>query len=193
MGIIILNVSRYLNDKAILRKFANIEQLTKEQNAAVGAVQLGTYVATGLIAAGAIAGQDGGILSFIIFFILGQISLLLFSLIYDFFTPYSVHAELEKQNVAAGVAFSGTLIALGIIVMNGVTGDFVNWIESITHFLIVITTAFVFLPIVRILMDKLVIAGDDLSREITEDKNIGAGFLEACVAISFAVILNVLL
>jgi uncharacterized membrane protein YjfL (UPF0719 family) len=193
LGLIFLNISRYINDKVILRKFCNVEQLTKEHNVAVGAVQFGTYVATGLIAAGAVTGTGGGVETAIVFFVLGQISLLIFSMIYDVFTPYSIHEELGKKNVAAGAALGGTLIALGIIVLNGVSGNFVSWEENLINLAIVNVMAFVFLPVVRFIMDKLVIPGGDLSSEIIEDKNLGAGLLEATVAISFAIVLKVLL
>lgn len=189
LGLIFLNISRYVNDKIILRKFCNVEQLTKEQNIAVGAVQFGTYVATGLIAAGALTGTGGGVITATAFFVLGQISLLIFSLVYDLFTPYCIHDELGKKNIAAGAALSGTLIALGIIVLNGVSGDFISWEVNLTNLAITNVTAFIFLPIVRVIMDKMVIPGDDLSREIIEDKNLGAGLLEATVAISFAIVL----
>ncbi len=189
LGLVFLNVSRVFNDKIILRKFCNIEQLTKEKNVAVGAVQCGTYIATGLIAAGALTGTGGGVLTAIVFFVLGQVSLLIFSLIYDRFTPYCIHDELGKKNIAVGAALGGTLIALGIIVLNGVSGDFVSWENNLAHVAVTNLMAFIFLPIVRIVMDKLVIPGDDLSREIIEDKNIGAGILEAVVAISFAIVL----
>mgnify|MGYP001803282262 CR=1 FL=1 len=193
VGLIFLNLSRIINDKIILRKFSNVKQLTEEHNVAVGAVQFGTYVATGLIAAGAVTGTGGGLETAVAFFVLGQISLLIFSFIYDFFTPYSIHDELKKKNIAAGVALGGTLIALGIIVLNGVSGDFISWQENLTNLAIVNLMAFIFLPIIRFVMDKLVIPGGDLSNEIIEDKNIGAGLLEANVAISFAIVLNMLL
>ncbi len=190
LGLIFLNLSRYFNDKIILRKFCNVEQLTKEQNTAVGAVQFGTYVATGLIAAGAVTGTGGGVITAITFFVLGQLSLLVFSFIYDKFTPYCIHDELGKKNVAAGVALGGTLIALGIIVFNGVSGDFIDWEENLTNLAVTNIIAFIFLPVVRVVMDKMVIPGDDLSREIIEDKNLGAGLLEATIAISFAIVLT---
>jgi hypothetical protein len=38
-------------------------------------------------------------------------------------------------------------------------------------------------------MNKVIHPGDNLNREITEDKNIGAGLLEAVVAISFSLVL----
>ena len=193
LGIVLLNLSRYINDKLILRKFCNIEQLTKEHNTAVGAVQFGTYIATGLIAAGAVMGTGGGVITAIVFFALGQISLLLFSLVYDLFTPYSIHEELGQKNNAAGAALGGSLIALGIIILNGVSGNFISWEENLINFAIMNIMAFIFLPAIRFVMDKLVIPGDDLSREITQDRNLGAGLLEATIAISFAIVLNVLL
>lgn len=193
LGILFLNLSRYVNDKIILRKFCNIEQLTEEHNVAVGAVQFGTYVATGLVAAGAITGTGGGILTAIVFFVLGQLSLLLFSLVYDWITPYPIHAELEKKNIAAGVALGGTLIALGIIILNGVSSDFISWQENLLDFAVLNVMAFIFLPIIRFVMDKFVIPGSGLSHEIIEDQNIGAGLLEASIAISFAVVLKALL
>lgn len=193
LGLIFLNISRFFNDKVILRKFCNIEQLTKEHNVAVGSVQFATYLATGLIVSGSITGSGGGVHTAIIFFILGQFSLLIFSYLYDLITPYSIHEELGKKNIAAGVALGGTLIALGIIILNGVSDNFISWKENLTNLVIVNCIAFIFLPIIRFLMDRLVVPGDKLSREIIEDRNLGAGFLEATIAISFAIVLKILL
>lgn len=193
LGLVFLNISRFINDKIILKTFCNVDQLIKEHNVAVGAVQFGTYVATGLIAAGAVTGTGGGVVTALVFFVLGQVSLLVFTLVYDFFTPYSIHEELGKKNIATGVALGGTLIALGIIVLNGVSGDFVSWGESMVNLAIVNIMAFVFLLVVRFVMDKLVVPGDHLSREIMEDQNLGAGVLEATIAISFAIVLKVVL
>ena len=95
----------------------------------------------------------------------------------------------EGHHIAAGVAFGGTLIALGIVILNGVSGDFVSWRVDLTLFAIVNVMAFVFLPAIRFVMGKLVIPGHDLSKEIRDDQNLGAGMLEATVAISFAAIL----
>jgi uncharacterized membrane protein YjfL (UPF0719 family) len=188
LGLVLLNLSRWFNDKIILRKFCDTEQLIKEKNVSVGAVQFGAYLATGIIAAGAVSGQGGNALTSVAFFILGQISLFIFSLIYEKFSTYNIHDELLNKNTASGVAFAGNLIALSIIVMNAASGDFANWQKDIMLFAIANVIAFIFLPVIRLVMDRLVVPGDSLGREIKEDKNIGAGFLEATIAISFAVI-----
>lgn len=192
LGLLFLNISRAVNDRVILRKFCNVKELIDNRNVAVGAVQFGTYLATGLIAAGAVTGSGGGVLTAVVFFMLGQLSLLVFSQIYDWLTPYCLQEELERQNLACGVALSGSLIALGIIVTNGVSGDFVSWQDNLLRFAQVNGLAFLFLPLVRFVMDWLVVPNDRLSREIIQDKNVGAGLLEAVVVISFAVLLKIL-
>jgi uncharacterized membrane protein YjfL (UPF0719 family) len=190
LGLVMLNLSRWFNDKVILRKFCDTEQLIKEKNVSVGAVHFGAYLATGIIAAGAVSGQGGNAVTFVVFFVLGQISLFISSLIYEKFSKYNIHEELLNKNTASGIAFGGNLIALSIIIMNGASGDFTSWQKDIMLFLIANLIGFVFLPIIRIVMDRLVVPGDSLGREIKEDKNIGAGLLEATIAISFAVILT---
>jgi len=189
LGLLFLNASRYCNDSIILRTFHCDRQLCEDHNVAVGAVQFGMYVATGLIAAGSVHGTGGGVVTACVFFLIGQLSLFIFSLIYDFFTPYSIHEELKKKNVAAGAALGGTMIALGIIVFNGVASNFISWETNLVDLLVTNLLAFVFLPLVRVVMDKVVIPAADLSTEITEDRNLGAGLLEATVAISFAIVL----
>jgi uncharacterized membrane protein YjfL (UPF0719 family) len=189
LGLLFLNASRYINDGIILRSFRCDRQLCEERNIAVGAVQFGMYLATGLIAAGSVHGTGGGVLTACVFFLIGQLSLFIFSLIYDFFTPYSIQEELKKKNIAAGAALGGTMIALGIIVCNGVASNFTDWESNLIDLMMTNILAFVFLPLVRIVMDKVVIPAADLSTEITEDRNLGAGLLEATVAISFAIVL----
>ena len=192
LGMVLLNVSRFINDRVILREFCNIQQIIEQRNTAVATVQFGTYIATGLVAGGAVMGTGGSVLTAIAFFALGQLSLLIFSQIYDWLSPYCIHEELAKQNLACGIAMAGSLIALGIIVTNGVSGSFVSWQDNIRRFAEVNLLAFVFLPIVRYLFDRLIVPGDKLSREIIDDQNIGAGLLEAVVVISFACILKLL-
>jgi len=189
LGLGLLNMARWINDHTILRHFNNTEQLVKERNLSIGAVQCGAYLATGIIAAGAVSGTGGGAISAIVFFVLGQASLGIFSFIYEKFSLYNVQEELRQKNTACGVAYAGNLIALSIIIMNASSGDFVNWRVDLGEFAFASIGAFVFLPLIRRVMDRLVVPNSSLGKEIQEDRNIGAGFLEATIAISFAVIL----
>lgn len=191
-GIAVLNLSRWLNDKLVLRAYCSIERLTQDHDLGAAAVQFAAYAATGMIAAGAVSGE-GSLLSFLVFFLLGQTALIAFSWIYDLFTPFDVQTELAQQNLAASIAFAGTLMALGIIMSSSVSGDFSNWYQDIIAFAISVVVACGFLPILLIVADRLVIPGKSLRNEIQHDKNLGAGVLEATIAIAYAVVLVTIL
>lgn len=193
LGIVLLNISRLVNDRLILSTFDNNKEIITDQNAGTGAVQFGSYVASALIIAGSIHGQGGGIETALAFFVLGQLALVIFTRIYNLVIPFNIHDEIEKDNVAAGVAFGGTLIALGIMLMNAASGDFVSWEYNLLVFAEKCLIAFILLPIFRLVLDKLFISHADLNHEISHDKNLGAGFLEMSNSIGFAVLLFVLI
>ena len=134
LGIVLLNASNWFNDKIILRKFCNSKELSADQNIGLGCVEFGCYVASGLVIAGAISGEGGGIVTALAFFAMAQIVLLFFALLYDWVVKYDLHAELEADNIAAGVAFGGTVMALGVILLNGIAGDFTSWTYDIASF-----------------------------------------------------------
>jgi len=189
LGIVLLYVAHLVNDKLILYKFKNINELVDDKNVGTGAVQAGSYVASGLIIAGAIHGEGGGIVTATVFFGLGQVALIIFAKIYDVITSYNVHDEIEQDNYAAGIAFSGTLVALGIILSKAASGDFISWEHNIFYFSVSALIAFILLPMFRVVIDKLVITNADLNKEIADDKNIGAGFLEFGATVGFAAVL----
>ena len=190
LGVFLLLISRLINDKLILSQFNNREELIRDKNDGTGAVLFGSYIASGLVVAGAIHGQGGGIDTAIAFFALSQIALVIFTRIYDFITPYRIHDEIENDNRAVGVAFGGTLIALGVLLMNGASGAFISWEVNLEKFAFYSIGAFVILPVFRIFMDKILIPQYDLSKALSSDKNLGAGILEAIMVICFSIVLS---
>ncbi|MEO1447979.1 MAG: DUF350 domain-containing protein [Bacteroidota bacterium] len=185
-GILLLNLARIINSRLILYKFNVDKEIIKDQNPGTGVVEAGAYIASGLIIAGAIHGEGGGPLTALVFYIIGQICLILFSLLYARMSPYDVHAEIEKDNTAAGLGFAGALISIGIIVMKGVSGDFTGWAEDLMALGIDIAIIFVYLIVVRLVFDRFVLRNSSLHEEISEDQNMGAGLLEMMVAICFS-------
>ncbi len=193
LGLVFLNLSRWSLDKLIFRRFCNITAIVEGRNIGMAAVRFGVYVATGLVAAASINGQGGGVHTALAFFVLGQAVLLLFAWLYDLTTPYDLQKEIEQGNTAAGVGFGGTLVALGLIVAKGTYGDFVGWISNLEVFAYTAVVGMVVLQVVRVFMDRLVLTGHPLNKEISEDRNLAAGFLEMCVAVCFAIVLVSLL
>jgi uncharacterized membrane protein YjfL (UPF0719 family) len=189
LGILLLNVSRFINDKLILRKFSNVDEIVRDRNAGTGAVEFGSYLASGLVVAGSIHGTGGGLETALVFFLLSQLALILFVFIYDLITPYDIHHEIEEDNISAGVAFGGTLTAVGIIMLKGSAGNFISWTYNISNFGVSVISSFIFLPLIRIFLDKIILPKTDLNKAIKENRNIAMGLLEMTIAISFAVIL----
>ena len=188
-GVFLLNISRFINDRLILYKFSNVKEIIEDRNVGTGAVQFGSYIASGLIVAGAIHGEGGGILTALAFFALGQMGLIAFTWVYNIITPFDIHEEIENDNVAAGVALGGTLVAVGIILMKGASGDFISWTYNLSIFGMDVMLVFILLPAVRIFFDKIIIPNTALNHEIQFDRNLGAGLLEMIMAISFSIIL----
>ena len=189
IGIILLNLSRIMNDRLILHQFSNVKEIIEDRNAGTGAVQFGSYMASGLIVAGAIHGEGGGIHTLLAFFFLGQAALIAFTKIYNWITPFDIHDEIERDNVAAGVAFGGTLLAVGIILMKGASGNFIDWGHNLSIFAMDVALVFILLPMMRYFFDRVILPQSSLDHEIQHDQNLGAGILEMIGAISFSVIL----
>jgi len=192
-GIVLLNLTRIINDKLILYKFSPNKEIIHDQNPGTGAVEAGMFIASGLIIAGAIHGEGGGPLTAFIFFLLGQISLIIFALLYARLTPYDVHDEIEKDNIAAGLGFAGGMIAIGIIVMKAISGDFTSWSYDLAKLGIDVALVFVYLIGIKLIFDRFVLRNSNLVTEIVTDRNLGAGLLEMFVSICFSAVLAYML
>ncbi len=189
LGIILLNISNFINDKLILSKFDNTKEIIEDQNSGTGIIEGANHIANGLILYGALSGEGGGLDTALIFWALGQLALILVTYIYDFITPYKLHEEIEKDNVAVGTAFAGVLIALGNIIKVGLEGDFISWYENLSTFAYFLLFGIILLPLLRWLTDVILLPGRKLTDELVnqEKPNVGAGLIEAFtyVAVSF--------
>jgi uncharacterized membrane protein YjfL (UPF0719 family) len=181
LAIILMNASAIINDKFILYKFNNTKELIEDQNVGTGVVECAVYIATGMIIFGAISGQDGSLITAIVFWGLGQIALILTGIIYNLITPYDIHSHIEKNNVAVGVSFAGALLGIGNVIRHAVSGDFHSWSENLSIFLGFTIMGLIFLPIIRFLTDKILLPGESITDELVhqEKPNIGAAFIEA--------------
>ena len=192
LAIILLNLSRLVNDGLILHGFKIRDEVIDDQNAGTGVVVAASYIATGLVIFGAVSGEIGGIVTTVIFWALGQAALVLAGLVYEWITPYSIHDEIEKDNVAAGVAFAGALVGIGVIVFHASAGDFISWTVNLQDFAIEVVAGLILLPIVRFISDVILLPGQKLTDEIAnqEHPNLAAGFIEATsyVGASFLIV-----
>ena len=178
LGIVLLNVSAWLNDKVVFSKFAIEREIVEDRNAGVGILEGANYVAVGLITAGAMSGE-GGLASGLAFWIAGLVALIVAGILYDRITSYDLHDEIEKNNIAVATAFAGVLIGFGNVIRLAGEGDFVSWNESLTGFGYYTLVGLVLLPFVRLFADKVLLPGARLSDELVQEQpNLGAGVIE---------------
>ena len=180
-----------LCDLLILRKFKVSEELIRDHNLGTGVVSFGVSIASGLVVFGAIAGEGGTIWTAIIFWAIAQAMLILASLVYNVITPYDIHSEIEKDNVAAGVSFAGAIVAMGIVLGLAAEGDFESWSEDLADFGLFALLGLVILPMIRFVTDKVLLPTVKLTDEIAnqEKPNVGAAYIEATSYIAAAFVI----
>lgn len=180
LAIVLLNISTLVSDRLILFQFSNTKEIIQDQNAGTGITAGGVYAATGLILFGAISGEGGTVWTAIGFWGLGQLALILTGLVYEWITPYSIHDEIEKDNVAVGVSFAGALLSMGNILRYAVSGDFYAWQDNLLTFCSLAVVGLVALPIIRWATDKVLLPGTTITAELVEHEqpNLGAGYIE---------------
>ena len=188
-GIVVLNVSRIIVDKLVLYKFSTEKEIIEDHNAGTGAVEFGVYIAVGLVIAGAISGEGGGLETSFAFLGLGLVTLVLYTLFYELTTSMNIHEEIERDNVAVGVALGGNLIAIGIVTFKAVFGNFIGWTEGLAAFFTFAVIGFVLLTVVRVLVDLVLFPRVKVAQELAVDRNLGVAFIEGSVVISVSLIL----
>lgn len=163
------------------------EDVLTGRNVGAALVMASALIATGLIYRGAVHLQDArpGIVG--AFFALGEGALLLYLLVYRWLTPYDVDDEISaKGNLAAALSCAGATIAAGLILGNAVEGDFLSWRESIQDAFLYMTPIFA-LPLTRwLVVNGLILGFGSVNKEVSEDRNIAAGLVEAAAYVGIA-------
>jgi uncharacterized membrane protein YjfL (UPF0719 family) len=196
LAIVLLNCSIFISDYVILRKFSIRKEIIEDQNAGTGVVEGAVSVASGLIIFGAVSGESGdlafGILTAIVFWLFGQLALIVTTRIYNFMIPYNLHEHIEKDNVAVGIGFAGAIIAIGNLIRFGLVGDFDGWLPTFTEAGFELLVGIILLPAMRLVTDKILLPGERLTDEIVnqEKPNVGAALVEAFAYIGGSVLIT---
>lgn len=188
-GIVALNIVRIIVNRLVLYKFDIEKQIVDGKNVGAGAVEFGTYIATGLLIGGAASGEGGGADVALAFFGMGLVVLILFALFYQFTTPFDIHTEIEGDNTAVGIAMGSNLVAMGLVIFKAVFGNFNGWNEALASFFVFVVIGFVLLYVLRLSIDVLLLPTAKISRELAVERNVGVAFVESSIVISSALIL----
>lgn len=195
LGMVLLHLSIKISNKLILPKFDIKKEIIDDKNAGTGIIEASIYIANGLVLYAALVGESNslyeGIATFIAYWFIGNLVLILASKAFSLWMKYNIHNEIEKDNVAAGISFSGAILAISIIIMNALIDPFVDWSTTCIDVTIHTILGCTLLPIVRWLADKLLVPGRSLTDEISnqEKPNIGAGLIEAFAYVGAALLI----
>ena len=187
---ILLLVSRIFNDKVIFPKFSNKNELVTDKNIGMGAAQAGSYIATALVIRAILSDEDSHsfateLAATIVWFAITQALLFIFCFLYQKSTRFNLHAEIERDNAAAGVALGGNLIAFGLLLE-----FFVKSYDSLVALAIWGIAATFLLIIIRFILDKVLLTGGQLDQEIRQDQNWGAALIEVSMAVGVSLLIQ---
>ncbi len=190
LGIGLLTVVSILTCRFFLGM--HVRDQLEDHNVSAAIVVAGVYVATSLTYSGALDGEGGGFLLLLLFFVLGQLALLGMTYLFRWLTSYDDVQEIASGNIAAALALSGLLIAMGIIVGNAASGNFTTLADSIVSFGLGLLVFLIFYPVRQVVVQGLILGGRLslrailLDQEIAQDRNTAAGLLEAVSYVSTA-------
>jgi uncharacterized membrane protein YjfL (UPF0719 family) len=172
-------VSLLVTDRAVLPNVKNTEQL-KEGNLAIGLVEFGTLIMTGIIAYASIKGDDGGLLSSLIYFIAGQFTVVLLVLAYEKFLArkFNIVKSIVDGNLSAGIYLSGKIIAYGLILQSAIVSQSASEASIISEQAIEFASAaiagMVMLYIFEALIDRFIVTATKASDIIKKDQQVAA-------------------
>ncbi len=192
IGILLLQAARVINDKLLLYQFSNVKEIIEDKNIGTGAVQCGAFIGSALMVRAALTGEENsfliGLVSTIVYFIIGQLAFIVFAFLYQKVSRYDLHKEIEQDNVAAGVSFGMTLSAIGLIL-----SGYLMKSDSLLGLAVWFVISSFLLLTCRYLVDKIILPGSLLDEEISKDRNWGAAIIEGSAALGLAFILTSLI
>ena len=190
--VVLLIIAKWSIDLLMLSGINNTEEI-KKGNVAVGVFEFFAYVATGLILLFSFAGEGGGLLNAVVFFVLGQLALVVLGRIYELVTPFDERKEIQAGNVSAAILIGGTLLSLSILLGFSIGGDFVSWAEDLSSFALSAGLGIITLVVLQKVIDIFFLPKTDLATEIERDKNTAGAVLTIAPQLAFALLIAVLI
>ncbi len=185
-GIVALNGSRWLTDRLLVSHVRNDREITEHRNLAAGALECGAYIAAATVLAGAIRQPGGTIWTALAIFLLAQFAFILMGRLYQRWIGYDVGAEVRSGNFAAGVGFAMTLVALSLLMLKAIGGEFTTWPASLSFFAFDAVAGLILLLFLRWLAGAALLPGSRMVQEIVRDRNVNAGLIEGMFAVGIA-------
>jgi uncharacterized membrane protein YjfL (UPF0719 family) len=192
IAVVFMLSSLFITDRLVLPGINN-QQALKQGNVAVGFVELGVLVATGIIAYSSMAGEGGGILSSLLYFIAGQITLVALVVVYEkvFIRNFDIVEAVGENNIASGIYLGGKMIAYALILKSAIAGNETRSqpVDLALEFFALAALGMIFLYLFEYILDRLIVTSANLSSMLGKDSVVPAVQL-ASAKIGIALILS---
>lgn len=184
-----LFIALRLSDAIVIHGIDN-DQAVRDGNVAVGLVEMGISIATGLVGYASFVGEGGGIASALVFFALGQIALVLLAFAYERMTSFSVIEQIRAGNTAAGLMLAGMLVSYGLILWSSIAGPSLGWEVDLMSFVASVAMGVLLLIILQWPIDRLFLPGTTFRAEIEESQNHAAIVVAVAVKVALALVIS---
>jgi uncharacterized membrane protein YjfL (UPF0719 family) len=194
VALALMMLTGHLGVRALLQ--ARLPAELDRGNVAAGVAAGAHYVAVAVITSRAVSGGSlkDLVLSFA-FFVIGQITLIVFITLFRALTVYDDAEQIHGENLAAALSYGGVSIAIGVIIARALEGDFVGWGESLKGYASVLLFILALYPVRQILVQVVLLGapftlrGGRLDVGVAAERNEGMGALEAVtyLATAFAI------
>jgi uncharacterized membrane protein YjfL (UPF0719 family) len=165
-------------------------------NAAAGLAAGGHMLASAIVTSRSLVGSDLGAVGLsLIFFAVGQATLLVFVTLFRALTTYDDAEQIHGENLAAALSYSGVAVAVAIVVARALEGDFEGWRASLRAYGGVLLSLLAFWPVRQLfvqtvlLRTRLVARGGALDAAIAQRRSTGLAALEAATYLATAIVI----
>jgi uncharacterized membrane protein YjfL (UPF0719 family) len=180
---------RYLVDFVVLLRVDNTDELMRG-NVALGVVEAGFYLGFGFILNGSLTGASAtlaqGIASTVVFGVLGLAVVVAVFWLHELVTPWHIRNDIRDGKLTAAYEAAGVLASVGIVVREGVAGDFTGWGDDLVAFFSTAIFAVATLYLFRWLANRLILRGLPIS-QIQERDLAGASAFSAAIMVVVAI------
>lgn len=176
-------------DKLLLPKIDNMTEMQKG-NTAVGFVEAGALIMTGLLARASIAGESGGLTSSLVFFVVAQVAVLLLVRGYELVQGGTLLERIKEGEVSSGILLGGKIVAYGMILQVAILGDSQTLEIGLRDFVLTAIMGMVLLYAAEWLIDKYFVTHSTVAQCISKNQ-VGTALQFAMCKIGVAVMLSV--
>lgn len=183
ISIVLLVISREVNDKLILFSFSNDAEVIGKKNVAIAVVEGASYLGTAFIVSGAFSNVESGIAASFIWFAVGLCVMAILDNIYALAVP-GLQVALASQDLAVALSLGGFLVSGGMALGAAISGESLGWVQDAIDVSYFLALWFLVIIVVQFLMNRLFLPGTSVRKELIADRNVAAGVIEAVLFIT---------